>query len=132
VWTSHVYTPRDAGPNDLGRATRKLDLDLAVAAEHGLPFILGELGQNAPGEGRFCGDGARHDPARLFAAVLDARPAIEAALFWGEGHCALPVSGSGRRITIGAGGDSADLAPGDAAARDAVRAARTWPRFRAQ
>lgn len=132
VWTSHVYVPLGAPPDQIARATRKLDLDLAVAAEDGLPFLLGELGQLAPGRARFCGEGVRHDAAQLFAEVLDTRPAIDAALFWGEGHCGLPVPGTGRRITIGAGGDSADLAPGEAAVRAAVRALRASARFRAE
>ena len=133
VWTSHVYAPRSATAAEIAVATRKLDLDLAVAAEHGLPFLLGELGQRARSEARFCGEGVTHDPAELLAAVLDPPPrmAIEAAIFWGEGQCGLAVPGSGHRVTIGAGGDSADLAPGDVAARAAVRAARSRPRFRA-
>ncbi|MFT3767727.1 MAG: hypothetical protein QM820_19915 [Minicystis sp.] len=130
VWTSHVYAPLSADAVEIGRATAKLDHDLAIAAELGRPFILGELGQHVRGEARFCGEGAAHDPARLFGAVLAARPAIEAALFWGEGQCGLSVPGSAMRITIGAGGDSADLAPGDTAARAAVRAARSLGRFR--
>lgn len=129
VWTSHVYVEAGAGAAEIARATRKLDLDLALAAELRLPFLLGEIGERAPGSTPFCGEGSRHDPARLFAAVLDARPAIEAALFWGEGHCDLAVPGSARGFRVGAGGDSADLAPGDHAARAAVRAARATARF---
>jgi hypothetical protein len=131
VWTSHVYAPAAATPAELAAATAKLDLDLALAAEHGLPFLLGELGERARGEPRFCGEGLAHDPAALLAAVLDPRPRVDAAIFWGEGQCGLVVPGTGRRVTIGAGGDSADLAPGDTAARGALRDARTWPRFRA-
>jgi hypothetical protein len=131
VWTSHVYAPLAADPAELGRATAKLDRDLALAAELRLPFVLGELGQHGREAARFCAEGAPHDPGQLFAAVLPARPAIEAALFWGEGQCGLAVPGSGARITIGAGGDSADLSPGDGPARAAVRAARGLPRFRA-
>ncbi|APR85807.1 Hypothetical protein A7982_11156 [Minicystis rosea] len=130
IWTSHVYAPLDADPAELRRATWKLDLDLRIAAELGRPFLLGEIGQHLRGEAPFCGEGTAHDPARLFTAALETRRAIEAALFWGEGHCGLPVPGTGRRITIGAGGDSADLAPGDTAARSAVRAARALARFR--
>jgi hypothetical protein len=131
VWTSHVYAEAGAGAAEIAGATRKLDLDLALAAELRLPFLLGEIGQRAPGSATFCGEGLRHDPARLFAAVLDPRPAIDAALFWGEGHCDLAVPGSSRRLRVGAGGDSADLAPGDHQARAAVRAARGAPRFSA-
>ena len=131
IWTSHVYVPAGASAGEIVAATRKLDLDLALAAEHGLPFVLGELGEHARDARRFCGEGAPHDPARLFSAILDvpSRAAIDAAIFWGDGQCGLAVPGSTRRITIGAGGDSADLAPGDAAARDAVRARRRTPRF---
>jgi hypothetical protein len=132
VWTSHVYAPAAATPAELAAATRKLDLDLSIAAAHGLPFVLGELGQRARGEARFCGEGLAHDPAALLAAVLDPRPAVDAAIFWGEGQCDLAVPGTGRRVTIGAGGDSADLAPGDAAARAALRGARARPRFRVE
>jgi hypothetical protein len=133
VWTSHVYLD-GTSPEAIARATRKLDRDLAIASAHGLPFVLGEIGERAPGGARFCADGAPHDPARLFSAVLDApgRTAIDAAVFWGEGQCGLAVPGSARRITIGAGGDSADLSPGDTAARAAVRAARSLPRFRVE
>jgi hypothetical protein len=133
VWTSHVYAPLGAAPADLARATKKLDLDLAIAAEHHLPFLLGELGQHARGEVAFCGSGPAHDPAALFAAVLEPRPAIDAAIFWGEGRCdlALPSPAGARRISVGVGGDTADLAPGDERAREAVRAARASARFRA-
>lgn len=132
VWTSHVYAPETASAEELRLATTKLDLDLAIAAAHGLPFVLGELGQRTRGATRFCGEGPPHDPAGLFAAVLDAPPHadIDAVVFWGEGRCGLPIPGSTRRITIGAGGDSADLSPGDAAAHAALRALRAHPRFR--
>jgi len=140
IWTSHVYAPAVAtgGATELAASTWKLDRDLDLAARHGLPFLLGELGQRTTGgDAGFCRDGAPHALGPLFDGVLDPakgaplRHAIGMALFWGEGRCALPVpSPSGeRRVTIGAGGDSADLGPGEAIAREAVREVRRRPRF---
>ncbi|UQA55665.1 hypothetical protein [Polyangium aurulentum] len=133
VWTGHVYAPKVASAKDpaLGRATWKLDKDLAIAAEHGLPFLLGEIGQHVPGgAARFCGGGAAHDLPQLFGAVLEGRPAIEAALFWGEGLCRLEIPGSeGAWVSIGAGGDSADIGPEEVAAREALRGERGKARF---
>ena len=141
VWTSHVYAARAASAQapELERATWKLDLDLELSAELGLPFLLGEIGQLLRSEApRFCSDGAPHDLAQLFTSVLEPkrsgsrRGAIDAALFWGEGRCGLAVpSASGtRRINLGAGGDSADLGPGEAEARAVLAAWRRSPRFR--
>jgi hypothetical protein len=145
VWTSHVYarrTTQEGGPES-ARSTHKLDLDLSIAAGAGLPFILGELGQLVqkvrPGARRFCRDDAHHDLARLFKDVLSPpnpppfRTAIEAVLFWGEGRCNLVVPGAHppRSLTLGAGGDSADLGPHEDAAWAALAAARRLPRFRA-
>jgi hypothetical protein len=139
VWTSHVYAPRPApSAAELAAATFKLDHDLALASERGLPFLLGELGQLAPGAGGgFCRDGPAHALGPLFEAVLDApagpsaRRAIAMALFWGEGQCglAIPMDAGIRRVTLGAGGDSADLGPGEAEAREQVKALRREPRF---
>ncbi len=143
VWTSHVYAPLAASARapEVQAALGKLDLDLDVAADTGLPFLLGEVGQWSRGApAGFCRDGATHDVEQLFAAVLEPsarsprRGAIEAALFWGEGRCDLGVESARGplRITIGAGGDSADLGPGDSTARTAVRTAREQPRFRSE
>lgn len=148
VWTSHVYTTLDrtappaASAAATAAATAKLDRDLAIAAELGLPLYVGELGQHVRGAApRFCGDGVRHDvPALLGAALAPApalasravrRDAIEAAIVWGEGECRLAVGGDPpRAIDVGAGGDSADFAPGDVASRAALVAARRTARFR--
>lgn len=141
VWTSHVYATRAASEKapEIDRATAKLDRDLALSAELGLPFVLGEIGQLLRNEPpRFCRDGAPHDLAQLFNSVLaparsgSRRGAIDAALFWGEGRCglAVPSAYGERRINLGAGGDSADLGPGEAEARDVLAAWRRSPRFR--
>jgi len=128
VWTSHVYAPLGG---DSARATAKLDLDLAFAAESGLPFVVGEIGQHVPGTGaRFCADGPRHDLDSLFREVLGPRTSIDRAIFWGEGHCRLDV-GRGL-VAIGAGGDSADLGPNETEARSAVAGLRRTPRFRTE
>lgn len=143
VWTSHVYMSH-LGPGasrelaaEEARATRKLDVDLAIAKKHGLPFFLGEIGQHVPGgTSAYCAGGVTHDVPRLLSAVLDgsaqtsARRQIELAAFWGEGICDLRVDGLGSRlISIGAGGDTADLGPAERDGRDAVVKARAWPRF---
>ena len=145
AWTSHVYTmldPKGGAESDRrerARATAKLDVDLAFAAEAGLPFFVGELGQHVKGaEARFCTDGPRHDIEALFGTVFEPTPdgplrgAIDAAVFWGEGECHLEVRGGEqeRVVRIGAGGDSADLGPNEIAARAAVKAARARARFR--
>ncbi len=144
VWTGHVYLettdPPPSGREQRAlaeRGTRKLDLDLEVARELGAPFLLGEIGQHVRGaKTAYCQGGARHDVPGLLGAVLapeadpHGRRGIEAALFWGEGLCGLAIdAAAGRRVNIGAGGDSADLGPDETAAREAVIAARAWPRF---
>jgi hypothetical protein len=147
AWTTHVYVDTEAkAPSASERkaleeaGTRKLDLDVAVARKLGLPLFLGEIGQHVRGaKAAYCGGGAAHDVPELLSAVLapDADPAgrrdIEAAIFWGEGMCGLAIpSAAGeaeRRVSIGAGGDSADLGPDEAAARAKVREARRWARF---
>lgn len=142
LWTAHVYLetadppPSAAEERALAeRGTRKLDLDIQVARALGLPFFLGEVGQHVRGaKTAYCTGGARHDIAGLLRVALapeadpHGRRDVEAALFWGEGLCGLAV-GDGRRINVGAGGDSADLGPGEAGARAAVVEARGWPRF---
>jgi hypothetical protein len=143
VWTSHVYAPRvaSASAKEMAAATVKLDRDLVLASERGLPFLLGEIGQRAPGpDAGFCHDGPPHELGPLFVGVLDPprgpalRREISMALFWGEGHCALEIPGpqGSRRITLGAGGDSADLGPGEARARERVKEERRRPRFRVE
>ena len=143
IWTSHVYAPRAprASAPEIGAATVKLDRDLALASERGLPFLLGELGQRAPGpDPGFCRDGQPHALGPLFEGVLDApmgpplRREITMALFWGEGHCALALSAEpgARRVTLGAGGDSADLGPGESEARARVMQERRRSRFRVE
>jgi hypothetical protein len=139
VWTAHVYAPRARSAKDpaLAESTWKLDLDLSIAATHGLPFLLGEIGQHVPGEkARFCGGGVRHDVQGLFDFVFSPgaaplREDMKMALFWGEGRCGLEIPGAGGplRISIGAGGDSADLGPAETKAREALRAARRAARF---
>jgi hypothetical protein len=143
IWTSHVYATRAASTSaaSLGVQTRKLDLDLEVAAALRLPFLLGEIGQLLPsGTPTFCADGAPHDLQQLFTTALtpghvgSRRGAIEAALFWGEGRCGLvvPTANGTRRINVGAGGDSADLGPGESAARAVLSEQRRSPRFRTE
>ncbi len=141
VWTSHVYVPLSASAPELDRATWKLDRDLELSALLGLPFVLGEIGQLLRSEPpRFCRDGAPHDLQQLFALVLEParagsrRGAIDAALFWGEGRCGLvvPDANGTRTINLGAGGDSADLGPGEAKARSALTTWRTSSRFRVE
>jgi len=144
VWTSHVYAPRarDAAAREIAQATEKLDRDVQIAASRGLPLLLGEIGQTVPGSApRFCKGGAEHDLEQLFSAVFDPKPPassrprrdLDAALFWGEGLCDLPVAwGEGMmraHVSIGAGGDSADLGPDEARARAALRAVRAQARF---
>ena len=140
VWTAHVYTNVAPSVSDpaFARATWKLEKDLTIARSLGLPFLLGELGQHVPRSApRFCQGGARHDLGQLFDVVLgppgpraERRP-IEAAILWGEGLCDLDVEG-GRRISIGAGGDSADIGPDEPAARERIREIRQDPRFRVE
>jgi hypothetical protein len=141
IWTSHVYATRAASSSaaSLGVETRKLDRDLDLGAELGLPFLLGEIGQLLPGASpAFCHDGAPHDLQQLFTLALtpgsvgSRRGAIEAALFWGEGRCGLvvPSANGARTLDVGAGGDSADLGPGDSRARAVLLAWRSSPRFR--
>ncbi|MEP7122978.1 MAG: hypothetical protein ABJE95_18770 [Byssovorax sp.] len=143
IWTSHVYATRAIAwsASSLGVQTRKLDRDLELGAALGLPFLLGEVGQLVPGATPpFCGDGTPHDLEQLFTIALtpghvgSRRGAIEAALFWGEGRCGLiaPSASGARRINIGAGGDSADLGPGEASARDVLTTWRRAPRFLAR
>ena len=141
VWTTHVYAPLAASAKELDRATWKLDRDLDLSAELGLPFLLGEIGQLLRSEPpRFCRDGAPHDLQQLFALVLEPksagsrRHAIDAALFWGEGRCGLlvPSANGTRTINLGAGGDSADLGPGEAEARAVLTAWRSSRRFRVE
>jgi hypothetical protein len=144
LWTAHVYLETTNPPPAEGerralaeRGTRKLDLDLDVARGQALPFFLGELGQHVRGaKTAYCSGGATHDIAGLLGPALAPEPdphgrrGIEAALFWGEGLCGLTIdAAAGRRVDVGAGGDSADLGPDDAAARAAVMDARGWPRF---
>jgi hypothetical protein len=135
VWTTHVYLPLGADP---ARHTAKLDLDLDLAAELGLPLFVGELGQRVPGPSRgYCRDGARHDLPQLFGAVLapsaraPRREAIDLVAFWGEGRCGLEVRHPDRvqRVSVGAGGDTADLGPGEKEARAFLREQRSAPRF---
>ncbi|MDI1449221.1 hypothetical protein [Polyangium sp. 6x1] len=140
VWTAHVYTDVAPQAQDPGfaRATWKLDRDLTIARSLGLPFLLGELGQHVPKSApRFCRGGAKHDLGQLFEVVLgpaeprgERRP-IEAAILWGEGLCDLDL-GAGRRISIGAGGDSADIGPDEPSARERIREIRQDPRFRVE
>ena len=162
VWTSHAYVTAPADRSDdrapsmaskragaqagseallreWARATAKLDVDLAFAAEAGLPFFVGEIGQQVKGiPARFCADGPRHDIEALLRTVLEPTPegpqraAIEAAIFWGEGECHLEVRDGERTriVQIGAGGDSADLGPNETRARAEVQAARRRARFR--
>lgn len=128
VWTSHAYAswPPPAGP---AKSTWKLDRDLAIAARFGLPLVLGEIGQHsASPSGGACARGKAHDLVQLFAVVIDPRPAIEAALFWGEGRCGVAID-DGRSITLGAGGDSADLGPDEQVQRDVLARLRAGPRF---
>lgn len=136
VWTGHVYAPKVASPQDpaLVRATWKIDEDLAIAKAHGIPFLLGEIGQHVPDRpAAFCGGGAIHDLPQLFGAVLEGRREIEAALFWGEGLCRLAIPGSaGAWVSIGAGGDSADVGPEEAAAREELGRWRGRARFTAE
>ncbi len=140
IWTSHVYATRAASTSaaSLGVQTRKLDRDLELGAALGLPFLLGEIGQLVPTTAAaFCRDGAAHDLEQLFTVALtpvqvgSRRGAIEAALFWGEGRCGLVVlsANGARRINVGAGGDSADLGPGESEARTTLAAWRKKPRF---
>jgi hypothetical protein len=166
IWTSHAYatlTPAASHARrgeliDIGSSTRKLDIDLALAAERGAPFLLGELGQLIAGATpAVCEDGPAHDLPSLFSAVLSparaargappgspraGRAAISTAIFWGEGECSLRVEGgsSGEQAApgvpasisprrVGAGGDSADLGPLDLAARQALVAERAAPRW---
>ncbi len=119
IWTTHVYAERE----DRGPSTDKLDLDRQLAARHGLPLLVGELGQKlaTPTEGP-CPVGSRHDIDRLLQPIIERK--LEAVLFWGEGRCPLDI-GDGRRIRIGAGGDSAELSTDDSAAHKALRRART-------
>ena len=145
VWTSHVYAVKGEPPGANPPPTWKLDLDLEIAAAFGMPLIVGEVGQLVRGgDVRFCQGGVKHDIGELVRAVFeparDARGSkgallrreIEAAVFWGEGQCGLAVPGStsGHRISIGAGGDSADLGPDELEARAAVTALRRLARFR--
>jgi hypothetical protein len=144
VWTSHVYVDHAIPAPGAGEAraaaeqgTRKLDRDLELARTFALPFVVGEVGQHVRGaKTTYCKGGARHDIAGLLAAVLapdpdpQGRREIEAALFWGDGLCGLAVdAAAGRLVNVGAGGDSADLGPDEAAAREVLREARRWPRF---
>jgi hypothetical protein len=133
VWTSHVYVDRGGAHADV--AGEKLDRDLGVAARHGLPFVLGELGQHLPGaHAGFCARGTQHELGELFHLALEPvaasplRAELDQVIFWGEGKCALGLGG-GRFVTVGAGGDSADLASDDAAASAALRALRVSRRF---
>ena len=140
VWTAHVYAtvaPSSKDPG-LARSTWKLDRDLGIARAFGLPLLVGEIGQHVPKSApRFCQGGARHDLGQLFEVVLgptgpraERRP-IEAAVLWGEGLCDLDVGG-GRRISIGAGGDSADIGPDEPKARARIDEMRQDPRFRVE
>jgi hypothetical protein len=136
VWTGHVYVPKGADPRP---HTAKLDVDLALSEELALPFVLGEIGQHVPNvKPRPCADGVAHDMTELFRGVLEATPqttkrsAIDAAMVWGEGECALTVhagDANERAFTVGVGGDSADIPPSDRASRDALSRARAEPRF---
>lgn len=93
---------------------------------------MGEIGQHVRGvEARFCRDGPQHNIEELLRLALESSP-IDAAILWGEGLCGLEVQGGStlHRVSIGAGGDSADLGPNEGAAREAVKAARRLPRFR--
>jgi len=144
IWTAHVYVEHTHPPPSASearafveKATRKLDVDLEIARKAGLPFVLGEIGQLVRGaKTAYCKGGATHDIAGLLASVLSPDPdpqgrrEIEAALFWGEGMCGLVAfAPTGRPIDVGAGGDSADLGPHEAAARAALGDARRSARF---
>lgn len=143
VWTTHVYTTLEKTGQSAAdeRATWKLDQDLALARAFGLPLLVGELGQHVPSgknEARhFCRGGPPHDLAGLFGAALDGterhpeRGEIDAALLWGEGLCDLELPG-GRHISIGAGGDSADIGPDEGPSRKLVKEKRATSRFRAE
>jgi hypothetical protein len=143
AWTSHVYAVK-GDPAATPPPTWKLDLDLEIAAAYGMPLLVGEIGQFVRGgEARFCKGGVTHDIGELFRTVFEApargsrgaarRGKIEAAVFWGEGQCRMPVPGSTGNswVSIGAGGDSADLGPDELEARSAVTALRRLARFQA-
>lgn len=119
VWTSHVYGERGKQPDDF---LRKLDVDLAIARDNELPFVLGELGQHVPGaKGSFCGAGVAHELEPLLAAVT--KRGVDALFIWGEGRCDLDVGG-GRRMIIGAGSDSAEIGADDGPTLALLRARR--------
>lgn len=147
IWTSHVYTETSAGaasgavkPNAVDGATLKLNRDLRIAARFQTPFLLGEIGEHVrDSHPTFCGENGVHTLARTFDAVLFPNPdpagrnVIETALFWGEGHCKLPIDNAGnQRVHIGVGGDSADLGQAETDALRAILALREHPRFVAQ
>lgn len=137
VWTSHIYLtlPRSGAlridPAPLG----KLDRDLRIARRLGLPFFIGEIGQWVDGRPPgVCVSGPPHDISALLRAVLDApsRADVRAVLFWGEGECALSLSeppSAPRFVRLSAGGDSADLGPDEARAREVLAAARRDARW---
>lgn len=104
IWTSHVYSERGRDPEAF---MGKLDVDLELARAHDLPFVLGELGEHAPGApAGFCTQAVRHDFEPLFAAVR--RRDVRAIVVWGEGRCDLRI-GTNRSMAIGAGADSAEI-----------------------
>ncbi len=145
VWTTHVYVETTSPPPSASEAkalvetgTRKLDIDIEVARKLRVPLLLGEIGQLVRGaKTTYCRGGATHDIAGLLGAVLSpevdphGRRDIDAAMFWGEGMCGLTIGEgeSARRVSVGAGGDSADLGPGEVDARRALAEARRSSRF---
>ncbi|MBW2457473.1 MAG: hypothetical protein JRI68_23400 [Deltaproteobacteria bacterium] len=110
IWSSHVYGEKGAPPRAF---MHKLAVDLEIAGRHGLPFLLGEVGEHVPGATvRFCGEAPRHDLGGLLRAVR--ATGVEAAVVWGEGRCALPVEpATGWRMSLGAGADSAEIGADD-------------------
>ncbi|MBK8251311.1 MAG: hypothetical protein IPK82_01415 [Polyangiaceae bacterium] len=147
IWTSHVYTEKSTGalsgtasPNAVDKATLKLNRDLRIAARFQTPFLLGEIGEHVRDSNPvFCGETGVHNLSASFQSVLFPSPdpagraVIENALFWGEGHCNLPVDNAGsRRVHIGVGGDSADLGQSETDALRAILALREHRRFVAQ
>jgi hypothetical protein len=119
VWTSHVYAPLGEPPE---AHLHKLALDLELARSHGLAFVIGELGQHVPGaEAGLCSGSARHDLGPLLGAVR--AHGVDALLVWGEGRCDLDAGG--KRMILGAGADSAEIAADDEVTLELLARART-------
>lgn len=140
VWTTHVYTtlPSPSRKGAEGPFTWKLNLDLELARSFGLPLLVGELGQHVATHATkppFCQAHSGHDLEALVSDVLlesaahPERAEIEMALLWGEGLCDLALP-ENRRITIGAGGDSADIGKAERKARSLLFELRRRARFR--